>query len=248
MRIIGAISIVFALSLGELSAQNTFQVFPQIVDGFNGSVSYKMSISIQNAFLSTSADCSLRTYGLNLSLQGPIPDSQIFGPLSTFSISVPAGGWSHLHSTGLQPIASGYATLTCSSLVYAHASYSLYANDSVNPTKLGEATVFSSTESFQRQFIADQTGGARLGIAIANNTDIAHDYKFTVFSPTGATIGTATVHVPGRSSLPKFLDEIVTGGTSNQITFVQIQAVDFSQFSAIGLRFTGSIFSTVPGY
>jgi hypothetical protein len=112
-------------------------------------------------------------------------------------------------------------------------------------TKIGEAAVFSADANPRAQLIADQTKGSRLGVAIANDTDAAHDYQITAFDVDGAMIGTATVRIGPRSSLPKFLDELLPA-TANALGSATIRATDASSFSTIGLRFTGAVFATIP--
>ncbi len=84
-------------------------------------------------------------------------------------------------------------------------------------------------------------------MAIANDTDIAHAYTLTFINANGTSTGTASVTVPARSSVAKFLDEI-TPATANTLTQVQIRATDFSYFSVMGLRFTGTAFTTIPAF
>src|SRR6185436_12213848 len=98
----------------------------------------------------------------------------------------------------------GYATLSCDGPVYAELQYSLYDNG----LKIGETTIFSAAESPRARLIADQTEGSHLGVAICNDTNAAHDYRFTVLDIDGNVIGSATVHVEARSNYPKFLDQV----------------------------------------
>jgi hypothetical protein len=123
--------------------------------------------------------------------------------------------------------------------VYAEALYSYYAT---NGTKIAEATVFSSEGDVggfpSYRIIADQRG-SQLGVAIANDSDLPRTYKLTINSLTGS------ITVPARSAVAKFLTEVVPA-SANTVGLLQIESADFSDFYAIGLRFTGATFSTIP--
>lgn len=155
------------------------------------------------------------------------------------------GGWALLSSNPVaQNLVTGHATLSCSTYVYAYVDYAFYA-----PTgKLGGATVFGIRESFQSAFIGDQIEtGARLGIALANNTDLQRTYTLTAKNAAGNTIGTFQSIVPARTAPAKFLDEMTgMGATTGVASLITIQAGDFSNFAAVGLRYVGAVFSTLP--
>lgn len=85
----------------------------------------------------------------------------------------------------------------------------------------------------------DQREGARLAVAIANNSDIPRTYRLTFGSIT------ATTQVPARTSLAKFLNELMTL-PANAVRLLKIESTDFTSFGAIGLRFTGGVFTTIP--
>ena len=233
------VCLVSLFYIQPLSAQSAFHVFPQVVDGAGAGLTYRSVLMITNSFDNISADCTLRLYGLQATFT--TLGATIIGPANFVNMIVPAGGWHYLKTTGLQFMDTGYATLTCSSSVSAQLVYSLYSGS----TKISEATVFASPATFNARFIADQTEGARLGVAIVNNNDVGRSYTVTVSNSFGVVIGTRVVFIPARTSHGQFIDELVAN-TGNQVCFVTVQALDFSGFSAIGLRFTGGIFTTVP--
>ncbi len=226
-------------------AQSTFHVFPQIADGSAGTLTYKSAVMIRNASDSATADCTLRLYGLQAAfifIKSPTGGpGGISGPVATFNLTSPPNGFNYPRTTGQQSLATGYATLSCDLPVYAQLQYSLYAGSA----KIGETTVFSAAESPRARFIVDQTEGAHLGVAISNNTSVAHDYRITTSDTDGVPTGAATVHIEAHSSLPKFLDELVPA-SANAIGSANVQSLDGSNFSAVGLRFTGGVFAAVP--
>ena len=104
--------------------------------------------------------------------------------------------------------------------------------------------MFSSQEIFaSTRFIADHRNGARLGVAIANNTNSAHTYRLT--ATINDMVETGEFMVPARRNIAKFLDELIPL-PSGTVTWVEIRALDQSAFYGVGLRFTGSVFATVP--
>ena len=244
-RLTVLVTVLIMAAIIEVRAQDTFHVFPQFADGgFPDGTHYKSTLMIRNAFSSTAADCTFRLYGLSATMGAAV------GPFSIFSVTVPQGhGWLHARSTAGQAFKSGYATLTCSSYVYANVLYSLYLPGpaGVGGIKAGEATVFSSDDEYVARIIADQTEGARVGVAIANNTDLQHTYRVSVNGADGVIIGNATFSIPARSASAKFVDEMVPAA-AHQLVNVTIDTADFSLFSAIGLRFTGAVFTTIPAY
>jgi hypothetical protein len=160
---------------------------------------------------------------------------------SLFTITIADEGFFVGGTPGTQSFQSGYATLTCTNYVDALIVYSFY---SASGTKLSEATVFSADESYTANVIMDHTGGARLGLAIANDTDLPRTYTITLKNSAGAELTTGSVTVPARSTLARFIDEVMAVPVS--VGLLAIRAEDFSQFSVIGLRFTGVVFTTVP--
>src|ERR1051325_8992794 len=218
------------LSAGQLMyGQDTTHIFPQVADGaFSDGTFYKSTLTVLPENPSSPAiTCSLVLHGLTA-----VADNGANG--DTFSLSVPSGGFAVLKTTGQQGIKTGYATLSCSDNVYANM---LYTNYAANGAKVGEATVFSSPRDFSHRLIVDHREGARLALAIANDTNAAHIFDIRLVTTSGATV-TGFVTVGPRSNLPRFLDELVSApaGTMGVVT---IQARDLSDFAIIGLQFTG---------
>jgi len=229
---------VFLVCAGQaLYGQDTTHIFPQVADGgFSDGTFYKSTLTVlpQNPSGSETA-CTFVLHGLTATAEnGDNGD--------TFNFSVPAAGFAVFKTTGQQGIKTGYATLDCSNSVFANLLYTNYASNGV---KLGEATVFSSPKDFSHRLIVDHRSGARLALAIANDTNNQHTYDIRFVTTTGATT-TASVTIGPRSNSPRFLDELVSApeGTMGVVT---IQAKDFADFAVIGLQYTGGVFTTIPG-
>ena len=235
------IGVVFSMAIvPSVRAQSAFHVFPQIADGSAGSLNYKSAVMVRNASDTATAGCTLRLYGLQAAVNTIRPGG-ITGPLTVYNLTMAPSAWAYPRTAGQQSLATGYATLSCDVPVYAQLQYSLYDNG----VKVGETTVFSAAESPRARFIFDQTESSHLGVAISNNTNVAHDYRIMVFDIDGNTIGTATVNIEARSNFPKFLDQLAPA-SANALGSAVVQSLDGSNFSATGLRFTGAVFSAIP--
>ena len=211
-----------------------FFIFPQVADGRlpNGQT-YTSTLMVQSWLAASPTTCALRLYGMTATFGSA-------GPGDTFDITIPRDGWFQVKSSGTQAAQQGYATLTCSQNVYANLLYTLSANE----TKLSEATVFGQVPDSSFKLIADQTGGARLGLAVANNTDLLKTYEVTLRNPDGSTEGTGTFQVQPRRSLARFLDELIPA-SSGQVLEVRIRSTGTS--GIVGLRVTdGTLLTTIP--
>lgn len=213
-----------------------FFIFPQVADGvFPDGQSYRSTLMIQNAFSSSAITCTFQLYGMTTRIGNATG--------SSFPLTIPADGWLQVQTLGAQSFQQGYGTLTCSSFVYATVLYSYF----IGGQKMSEAAVFGESPSFSFKLIADQTEGARLGLAIANNSDIARTYDITLKTAANATSGTSSVQVPARSSVARFLDDLIPS-SRNQILEATVQAADFSfdTLAVVGIRMTGTVIATIP--
>ena len=229
------VAILVTLTLAApLQAQTTFHVFPQFADGaFSDGTFYRSTLNVTPWFSDTA--CSLNLQGLTADFGQ--------GDISTLSISLTEDQFLSTRTTGVGDFEGGYATLTCSNSTFAEVTYSLFA---ANGSKISEATVFSSRESsVGRRLLVDGRDGARLGVAVANTTDLTRMYDLTLRDATGSTVSTGTMSVPAKTSLAKFVDELMTV-PAGSISMLDIRPQDFSDFATIGLRFTGPVFTTVP--
>jgi hypothetical protein len=237
MRIRALFVLAAVLICSNAYAQQNVYVFPQFADGISSDgTSYRSTVALQpvNTFSSTPVSCTLRLFGLTTTF-----DNQSAGDV--FSLSIGANEWLQLKTLGIQPLAAGYATMTCSAAVYAHVTFAYYTSDG----KMGEATVYAVPPTNRFRLVADQSEGARLGLAIANDTDADMSFDTTLRRADGSTYARGTIIVGARQRLSRFLDEILPS-TAGKIVEVDMHATDFSNFAVIGLRFTGGVFNTIP--
>jgi hypothetical protein len=227
---------ILLLAPNSLLAQVKTQIFPEFVDGTaSDGTSYKSTLIIIPPFNADRPNCTLTTRGLSVAFESGEPRG------TSFTFAIPAGGLIASRTNANQPLSAGFATLACDVEVYAELLITFYA---ANGSKISEATVFSTEfESFLYKLIIDHRDGARLGLAIANNTDVDRTYDFRVVGNNGIRSGSITV--PARRNKAVFADELTTIPIGT-IGILTIQSRDSSDFSVIGLRFTGGAFTTVP--
>jgi hypothetical protein len=142
----------------------------------------------------------------------------------------------------VQAFEQGFATLQCTADVDAQAVYSYYAPGAV---KLGEATVFSSPSAPSVQILADSREGAQVGLAIANDSDQVNTYTIAIYDVNGNLVGSANRTINARSAIAAFLKELVPSLPANHYGPVIVSSPT-GNASIIGLRFTGTAFTTIP--
>src|SRR5262249_43160846 len=152
---------------------------------------------------------------------------------------LPPGASVIASSSGTDPFQQGYATQECSASVDSQILYSYY---SANGVKLGEATVFSSPAASRVQILADSREGARVGLAIANDSDQANTYLISVYDAGGNLVGSTNRAISARGALAAFINELVTL-PANHVGPVIVSSTT-GNASIIGLRFTGATFTT----
>jgi hypothetical protein len=216
-------------------AQSRFHIFPQFVDGrtTDGS-SFRSTLAITPWTLTSSPSCSLVLYGMTVEFNTGVSGFY-------FTSFVPANSVLSAPTSGKQPIQSGYAVLECSDFVYASVILSYYAPDN---RKIGEATVPSSVEAVVSRMVLDVRGGVQQAFAIANNTDFVRSYVLSLASE--GTTRSVRVFVPARRNLARYVHEFLPIAPDS-VGMLTIQSEDFSSFSAVGFRFSGSLFTTIPG-
>jgi peptidyl-Asp metalloendopeptidase len=212
---------------------STYHIFPQFADGrFGDGTYYRTSRLFLNPSTSSTANCTTL-------LRGMTTDNT-----NSFSLTLPANSSFVGRTNGTQTFQSGYATLSCTgSSVYAQAVYSLY---DPNGVKASEATVFSSPSVARAQVLADNREGARVGIAIANDSDQVNTYTITAYDSNGTMVGSTARTLQARASVADFLDNWIPGIPANYFGQVIVQSTTGGTASVIGLRFTGAAFTTIP--
>ncbi len=205
--------------------RGTYHIFPQFADGrFSDGSYYRATLMYSEPTALNTGTCTFNWAAGGKSI---LSGQYSFGP----------SAWQIDSTPGSAAFTSGYATLSCSSAINAHVLYSFYAP---NGHKLSEATVFPSLPGRVVQLLADHRDGARLGIAIANDNTASQTIAIAVWE-NGQSV-TRSHTLSSKSNLVGFIDELTAWrGTAGQVI------IDCpSQCAAIGLRFTGASFTTIP--
>ena len=232
--------VVIALGVGLLDAQVTDSsapnhVFSQFADGrFSDGTFYRSTVMVSSDSLS-SINCTATLYGLTVAG---------FGDGSTRNFNLTSGGWNIYKTPGSQTFRNGYLTLNCNAAVTAQVLYTFHSSSGI---VLSEATVFSSPAASIAQLLTDQRNGAQLGIAIANNGGTDKEFVIVAIDANGNEAGRRNLQIAGRSQIARFLNELISL-PADYIGQVQISTNSNDTFDvyAIGLRFTGSAFTTTP--
>ena len=229
-----SVSFVQFLSLSA-AAQSDFHVFPQIADGrFSDGSFYTSTLTVTP--WSDDVICAITLRGLTVDFGD--------GPGSSFTTtSIPGSGFLSARTAGTAPLGTGYMTVTCDTIAFAEVTYSSFSPQGF---KIAEATVFSSSPADLRTVAVDLRDGARMAVAIANDTDLRRTYDLSLRDSAGNTVSTGFVEVDARSSLPRFVDELMFVPPGHTALILEIYSSNFTEFSATGLRFTGGVFSSVP--
>ena len=147
-----------------------------------------------------------------------------------------------------QEASSGMAVLDCDKEVLASVLFSLRVNGAL----VGEALVEPAEEIAavdRAYFIADHRGGGRLALALANPSNHPLPVRVRLSdsrnSPPSAV--NTTVDIPANSAKSFFLDELGTI-PEDHVGLVRIWAgrAEGRSVYAIGLKVTGSVFTTIP--
>ena len=217
----------FAGSPGPTAS--TYHIFPQYADGrFSDGSFYRTTRAYTNPSVSQTTACTTR---LRLGAGGN----------NTLTATLQPGAAVIATSDGTQTFQQGYATLECSFSVDSQILYSYYA---ANGVKLGEATVFSSPAASTVQVLADSREGAQLGLAIANDSDQANTYTIAVYDAAGTLVGSTNRTIAARTSIAAFVNELVPLPPNHYGPVIVSSTT--GKASVIGLRFTGTTFTTIP--
>ena len=171
---------------------------------------------------------------------------------SFFELSVPANGTWRAYTNETAALRTGWVILDTTEDVNSIAVFSLNSRRS---GLISEASVFPAfTGMIQRllgdtgqrsasiALLTDQTI-SDTGIAIANGNSQAASVTIRLLDSSGRTTQSSRITLQPFSSTSKFLREFFAGLTSFQGT-VEIQS--YLPIAALGLRFTGAVFTTLP--
>lgn len=217
-------------------AQEKTHVFPQFADGRSpDGTSYRTTLIILPWYFGSQPDCEFTLHGMTTSFAAKTTGA------SKFTVSIPTNSLLSAPTMAQQELRTGYATLTCTDWVFANVVYSFY---SASGEKIGEVTAFPARPTSFSRMIFDARGGMRQAFAIANDTDETQTYSLML--QTGTMTQSATLVVPAKQNVSRFVDQVFSV-VPESLGLFTVRTADNSQFSIIGLRMTGNVFSAIPG-
>jgi len=238
-------AMAFRLAGGDASAaasgngSATSHVFPQFVDGrLPDGTFYTSTLMVSNPSDLTAASCAIIFRGLRPTMKDTAGNVT---SADAFTIEIEAGQGDVLTTPGSAEFRSGYVTIQCEQPIDAVVLYALHGPSGIT---MSEAAVLSAGQSSLSQLVADQRNGARLGVALNNDSDRPVIVRMKATSYSEAMNGSYSLTIPPRSTVSRFVDEVV----ALPADFVgQILVESGSdKITVMGFRFAGLAFSTIP--
>jgi hypothetical protein len=242
---------ICALQAGAQSSTANVYVFPLFVDGKSGASSFRSTLRVTSTNGTDPLTCTLSQRNTAASLTGLdgflyptfVVDAG-FSPLAQTLLNQHLGLATEIFKTSA-PLAlkTGYAKVSCPTSVQAQLQFSYY--DGSN-NKIGEATILPASLGNSFQFVVDRRDGSRLGFSLANDSAIEGQFAVIARDQFNQVIDfNLNDTVQPWSQVSKFVDEELPRLPSNFAGTIEIVGVPGSQSYAVGLQFTGSIFTTV---
>jgi hypothetical protein len=241
-----------ALQAGAQAPPSNLYVFPLFVDGVSGATSFKSTLRIESTTTANNLNCTLsqRNTGASLTGTGIYPYltflvSSGFSPLyqTTINDQTPPLSTEILRTSAQGPLKTGYAELSCSTPAQTSVQYAYY---DASGNKLGEATVQPATMGNSFKFLIDRRDGTRLGFSLTNDSSIEGQFRVIARDQFNQVVDfNINDTVEPWSQVSKFVDEELSHLPANFVGTIEIVGVPNSQSYAVGLQFTGSVFTTV---
>ena len=218
----------------------SFHLLPHLADGGG----WQSILLVTNVSQSASR-CTFNVYGVPLNRFSELRGVTAAGSTATFQLEGRGGYLFWSTKNELAAVASGYATLDCSSPVVAQVVFALYDRLVVTAA----ATVFSAQAATVFQFPVLQPA-ATLGFAIANDTNAEASCRIVLEDVQRTNLGEATLSVPAKSNRSQLLNTAISipgtflGGTATVLCNQQVAMIGLH----FELRPDGTIitFSTLP--
>ena len=233
----------------QTAATSNVYVFPLFVDGSSGGVTYRSTVKITKTSTADPTQCQL------IQRNTSAPFTGIAG--GSYSADVFDGGFSPpaltlltldrflpfeiLRTGGQSRLTTGYAMLSCTGTVQTQLQFSLF--DTQN-TKLGEATILPAVQGNSFRFLIDTRDGTRLGFSLANNSTAGGQFALIARDQFNYEVDREYAWIDPWSQVSHFFDEMLAL-PANFVGTVELTGVSGGRNYAIGLQFTGPVFTTV---
>ena len=140
-------------------------------------------------------------------------------------------------------LSSGLALLECNDGVKTHVLISLASEEAT----ISEALVEPSEPARQVFFLTDHRGGKRFGVALANPSDQTIEVMAGINGLAEGAETEVEISIPPQEAKAFFMDELYDI-PENHHGWVSMWSNDGRSLYAIGLRFTGQVFTTIPAW
>ena len=140
-------------------------------------------------------------------------------------------------------LSSGLALLECNDGVKTHVLISLASEEAT----ISEALVEPSEPARQVFFLTDHRGGKRFGVALANPSDQTIEVMAGINGLAEGAETEVEISIPPQEAKAFFMDELYDI-PENHHGWVSMWSNDGRSLYAIGLRFTGRVFTTIPAW
>jgi hypothetical protein len=236
----------------QTPAASNLYVFPLFVDGSSGGVTYRSTLKITKTSTSNPMPCQLiqrNTSAAFTGIAGYFYPAEVFDggfsppalTLLTLDQFLP---FEILRSNGQSGLKTGYATLSCAGTVQTQLQFSLF--DAQN-TKLGEATILPGVQGHSFRFLIDTRDGTRLGFSLTNHSAAGGQFALVTRDQFNYEVDRTYAWIDPWSQVSHFFDEMLAL-PANFVGTVEIVGLSGGRNYAIGLQFTGPVFTTVQPF
>ena len=235
--------LVLAVSIGGLAevafAQHKY-IFPQFTFGGGWGSTLTVLTDIDDAttckFSAQGRVLTMRDHGDNLRTGTELTLQGAFNLLKTESQDMEA-------SSGMAVLDCDKEVISANTLFWWKVGGSLVGEALVEPSE----QVAAASDSYV-WFPADYRDGARFGVAVANPSNESLDVQVLVTGIDLEEFVRTTVNVPANSAKAFFVDELGTIPTGHVVqVLISPSNNPGPSVYAVGLRFTGQVFTTIPG-
>ena len=236
----------------QSSTTSHVYIFPLMADGTAAGTSYRSTLKMTRVSGSTAMECTVTQRNTSASFTGAtgyfypayVTDAGFSPASQSLVILDPHLGlpWEILRTSGQSPLQTGYAKLSCPEEVQAQLQVSLL--DAKN-NKLGEATIPPATQGSSFQFLIDRRDGTRLGFSIINDSAAGGQFGLIARDQFNFEVTRQYDIINPWSQVSRFVDQMLTLPPGFVGTVELIGATTGEQNYAVGLQFTGTVFTTV---
>jgi hypothetical protein len=224
-------------------------VFPLFADGTAHGTSYRAVLTVARTGATDTLQCTLTQRNTSASFTGvdgytysaDVLDAGFSPPALTQLTLDRYLPWEILRTHGEAPLKAGYAKLSCPDTVQTQLQLSLFGAQN---NKLGEATILPAARGTSFRFLIDTRDRTRLGFSLANDSPAAGQFAVIARDRFNYEVDRAYDMIEAWSQVSRFVDEVIHLPADFAGT-VEIVGLSGNQYYAVGLQFTGFVFTAI---